>query len=82
MPSVFHCSPNNSTKFTTCCKVAICDDQQKCPRCRKDVYPFYEGMTEEERAQAASGYYNHNTRMARDRAARGSVYLDSKFRQQ
>lgn len=70
MPSVFHCSPTNSTHFTTCCEVAICDDQQKCPRCGKDVYPFYEDMSESDRAQAAGGYYNHNTRLARDNAAR------------
>lgn len=70
MPSVFHCSPMNSTHFTTCCKVAICDAQQKCPQCRKDVYPFYEGMDQRDRDQAAGGYYNHNTRMARDSAAR------------
>lgn len=47
-----------------------CADQQKCPRCKKDVYPFYEGMPDSERSQAAGGYYNHNTRMARDSAAR------------
>ena len=70
MPSVFHCSPYNSTKFTTCCETAICDDQQKCPRCQKDVYPFYEGMDRRDRDQAAGGYRNHNTRMARDSAAR------------
>ena len=69
MPSVFHCSPTNSTHFTTCCQVAICDDQQKCPRCSKDVYPFYESMSEQERTEAAGGYYNHNTRLARHRAA-------------
>ena len=69
MSSVYHCSPTNSTNFTTCCEVAICDDQQKCPRCHKDVYPFYEGMTDQERREASSGYYNHNTRTARNRAA-------------
>ena len=73
MSSVFHCSPTNSTHFTTCCEVAICDDQQKCPRCRKDVYPFYEGMAEKDRQVAAGGYYNHNTRRARDIAIRRKV---------
>mgnify|MGYP003419561013 FL=1 len=73
MPSVFHCSPTNSTKFTTCCKVAICDDQQRCPVCREDVYPFSKGMSEQDREQAAGGYYNHNTRLARDSAARRAV---------
>lgn len=65
MSAVFLCSPTNSTMFTTCCQVAICDDQQKCPRCKADVYPFFNGMSDEERAQAAGGYYNYNTRTAR-----------------
>ena len=69
MPGVFHDSPTNSTFFTACCKVAICDDQEKCPICRQDVYPFYEGMSPKERAEAGGGYYNHNTRMARWRQA-------------
>jgi hypothetical protein len=72
MSSVFHCSPTNSTFFTTCCQTAICDHQQKCPRCRKDVYPFYEGMSERERSEAAGGYYHHNTHMARFRMAHRS----------
>lgn len=39
MASVFLCSPTNSTMFTTCCEVAICDDQTKCPVCRQSVEP-------------------------------------------
>lgn len=70
MPTVYFCSPTNSTYFTTCCNTAICDEQQKCPRCKSDVYPFYEGMTDRERNEAAGGYYNHNTRMARWNAAK------------
>ena len=70
MPSVYHCSPTNSTFFTTCCNTAICDNQQKCPRCRKDVYPFSEDMTDKERDEAAGGYYHHNTHMARWSVAR------------
>ena len=27
----------NSTFFTQCCKVAICDDQLRCPKCNKKV---------------------------------------------
>lgn len=38
-----------SKVFTTCCKTAICDDQQKCPSCGNDVYPFNERMTDKER---------------------------------
>ena len=70
MSSVFYDSPYNSTFFTTCCRVAICDDQEKCPQCRADVYPFYQGMSDSERRQAAGGYYNHNTRLARMSAAK------------
>ena len=69
MPSVYLCSPTNSTFFTTCCRVAICDDQQKCPACKKDVYPFDERMTDAERDEAAGGYHHHNTHMARWNAA-------------
>lgn len=69
--SVFFSSPTNSTFFTTCCRVAINDNKQRCPRCGQDVYPFYAGMTEAERDEAAGGYHNHNTRMARYRRARG-----------
>ena len=39
MIGVFLCSPTNSTMFTNCCQVAICDDQGLCPRCEKEVYP-------------------------------------------
>jgi hypothetical protein len=69
MSHVFYCSPTNSTFFTSCCETAICDHQQKCPRCRNDVYPFYEGMSDMAREEAAGGYYNHNTRMARSSQA-------------
>ena len=70
MSSVRYSGPTNSTFFTTCCGTAICDEQQKCPRCKADVYPFHERMTDKERAGAAGGYYNHNTRMARMSRAR------------
>lgn len=69
MSGVFYSNPTNSTLFTSCCLLAICDDQQKCPGCKKDVYPFYEGMTDKERDEAAGGYYNHKTRMARSSMA-------------
>lgn len=41
MSDVYHCSPTNSTFFTTCCRTAICDHQRQCPRCREFVYPDY-----------------------------------------
>lgn len=70
MPSIYYSSASNSTFFTTCCRVAINDHQQTCPSCKKDVYPFYEGMSKQDREEAAGGYYNSNTQMARMRAAR------------
>jgi len=27
----------NSTMFTRCCQVAICDDQRCCPRCGQEI---------------------------------------------
>lgn len=39
MATVFLDGPNNSTMFTTCCEVAICGDQNKCPYCKQDVEP-------------------------------------------
>lgn len=39
MPTVYLDSPTNSTFFTTCCKVAITDDQAKCPKCREEITP-------------------------------------------
>lgn len=39
MAGVYFCSPLNSTFFTNCCHVAICDDQINCPKCSKPVYP-------------------------------------------
>lgn len=39
MATVFLDSPTNSTLFTTCCEVAICDHEKVCPRCRQAVSP-------------------------------------------
>lgn len=30
-------SHTNSTLFTDCCGIAICDDEKKCPRCKKEI---------------------------------------------
>lgn len=30
-------SGTNSTMFTTCCGVAICDDERHCPSCGEEV---------------------------------------------
>ena len=35
---VYLCSPTNSTMFTTCCDVAICNDEKACPSCKENVY--------------------------------------------
>ena len=34
---VYLCSPTNSTMFTNCCHVAICNDQPKCPVCKIEI---------------------------------------------
>lgn len=39
MATVFLCGPTNSTLFTTCCEVAVCDDEMVCPHCRQEVQP-------------------------------------------
>ena len=39
MPTVRLSGPNNSTMFTTCCGLAICDDQANCPGCKKEIWP-------------------------------------------
>lgn len=65
MVGIFWCNPTNSTFFTTCCEVAICDNERKCPRCRKYVYPYFEDMTEDEMEEVGGGYYNHRAHMAR-----------------
>ena len=39
MPTVFLDSPYNSTMFTTCCRVAINDNQALCPRCKQEITP-------------------------------------------
>ena len=39
MSTVFLCCETNSTMFTTCCEVAICDDQKRCPSCKREVLP-------------------------------------------
>lgn len=52
MSTVRFSGPTNSTFFTTCCRVAITDRQQKCLQCGEDVYPFYKGMSDRERDEA------------------------------
>ena len=37
MAEVYYCSKTNSTCFTRCCEVAICDNQDACPACGEEV---------------------------------------------
>lgn len=34
---VYLCSPTNSTMFTECCDVAICDSEGSCPKCGREI---------------------------------------------
>ena len=40
--------PTNSTIFTNCCGVAICDYEPDCPKCKQEVAGG-RGQTEQER---------------------------------
>lgn len=64
MIGVFLCSPTNSTMFTECCKVAICDNESKCPSCRDEVYPG-EAATDHERNMRRWEYAYGPTRRQR-----------------
>ena len=35
-----HPTGTNSTMFTECCDVAICNDERKCPRCKRFVIGY------------------------------------------
>lgn len=39
MPTVYLCSPTNSTMFTTCCDVAISAAEANCPSCKEEITP-------------------------------------------
>lgn len=39
MATVYLSSPTNSTMFTTCCEVAVGDNQSSCPNCGQSVEP-------------------------------------------
>lgn len=65
MASVRFSGPNNSTLFTTCCEVAICDDQGECPRCKKEVVP----LDKRERWNTAMLQYYGRDRLTKMREA-------------
>jgi len=57
MPTVYLCSPTNSTMFTTCCNVAITDREADCPVCKREVTPH----SASGRWEAAYGPYRRKT---------------------
>jgi len=59
--------PTNSQLFTTCCGLAICEDQERCPGCNVSVWPFDDDMEPDERNQ----YERHEVRQLRWRRAFG-----------
>lgn len=67
MKSVFLASTTNSTIFTRCCSVAICDNQSFCPRCKEEVYPGQEG-SDHQRSMARWEMAYGPTRRARGAA--------------
>ena len=67
MPSVYLCSPTNSTTFTTCCNTAICDYQRECPKCNEKV----DGETRSERWEIAYGPHRRA-----EREGRNSIYME------
>jgi len=71
MSGVFYCSKTNSTFFTDCCNVAINDSQRKCPVCREYVYPYAEGMSDDEIEALDDGPYGNSIHVARARLAGG-----------
>jgi predicted amidophosphoribosyltransferase len=66
MPGVYHCSPTNSTHFTTCCETAITDRERCCPRCGEPVYPHHSRYGEDPEEDKYSDHYRS---MARHRQA-------------
>lgn len=61
MPTVRLSGPNNSTLFTTCCEVAICDDQANCPVCKEEITP----RSRQDRWEAAYGPWRRKDPSAR-----------------
>lgn len=55
----------NSTMFTACCGVAICDDQPNCPTCKRKVIG-HDANTKHERGiirwRNATRYWQRNKR--------------------
>jgi len=66
MTGVRYSSPTNSTLFTDCCSVAVCDDETCCPVCGSEVYPKDPRSRHREalRQQMGAGAYaEHRKRM-------------------
>lgn len=58
------CGPNNSTIFTNCCEVAICDDEACCPRCKQEVHPGREATQHQRRVDRWNMAYGPYRRAA------------------
>jgi hypothetical protein len=52
-------SGTNSTMFTECCEVAICDNEQLCPRCKRKVIGW-DANSSHERGQIRWGNATRN----------------------
>lgn len=61
MPSVYLCSPTNSTLFTTCCDTAITDWQDKCQSCNQTIEPRSWDSAYGPIRQRVRGYGNYRT---------------------
>jgi hypothetical protein len=59
MSTIYFCSAFNSTFFTTCCRVAINDDQSLCPKCKTEITP----RSHRGRWEAAMRPYRKTTRV-------------------
>ena len=75
---VFLSSPTNSTLFTTCCRVAICANQECCPKCEGKIWP---GTSRGDRARWEYAFGNtREGQQLRKERAKGKVFLDDEDR--
>lgn len=70
MNRVFLCSPTNSTMFTSCCQVAILDDEALCPHCKAEVYPGKDASTNQRRNSRWEMAYGPTRRELQRRSAK------------
>lgn len=70
MIGVFLCCLTNSTLFTRCCKLAICDDQACCPGCGEEVYPGRDATDHQRRKYRWNQAYGPTRRANAERDAK------------